>query len=151
MKSFSSYVSVLFMALGISFFLFPFLVSADDAANQAVKDCIEANSGTGNPVDVCYHSSAEMAYLNDFADFSSKTSVGDVLQGGLSLLMGVVGGLALLAIMIGGGMIMLGGTDESMLERGKDILKYTAIGVAIVLLAVTITTIVQTFFYSVDT
>ena len=120
---------------------------------SSMKDCIKANTGGNkNPVDVCYRQAGtgRTADLTEWGQFSEQQSVGGLFQKILRFFMAIVGGLALLAIMIGGGMIMLGGTDETMLERGKDILKYTAMGVAIVLLAVTITTLVQTFFYSVD-
>jgi len=120
---------------------------------QKIKDCIKANTGEkGNPVDVCYreYGTGRKADLNQWGQFSEQKEVGGLLQNILHFFMAIVGGLALLAIMIAGGMIMLGGTDETMLERGKDILKYTAMGVAIVLLAVTITTLAQTLFYSVD-
>lgn len=127
--------------------------TSEQQNNQSTKDCIKANTGgVGNPVDVCYREfgTGRKADLTKWGDFSSQDEVGTLFQGVLQFFMAIVGGLALLAIMIGGGMIMLGGTDETMLEKGKDILKFTAIGVAIVLFAVTITTLVQTLFYSVE-
>ena len=130
----------------------------DAAADKAqktsdLKDCISASTGsTDNPVDVCYREAGKgrTADLTQWGQFSDQQEVGGLFQKILGFFMAIVGGLALLAIMIGGGMIMLGGSDETLLERGKDILKYTAIGVGIVLLAVTITTLVQTLFYSVN-
>ncbi len=109
-----------------------------------------AESEDASPVDVNYHKTKHKANLNEYGQFSKTDSVGGFAQKALQFSIGILGGIALLAIMIGGGMIMIGGTDETMLERGKDILKYTAIGVVIALMSVTITTLVQTLLYSVQ-
>jgi hypothetical protein len=102
------------------------------------------------PVDVNYHPSSHQAYLEEWGDFSETTSVGSLAQKVITFFMYILGGVSLLAFMIAGTIIMFGGADETLLERGKSILKYSSVGIAIVLLSVLITTLVQTVFYSVN-
>lgn len=126
-------------------------------ANQATAEASQAETppssteeASNTPIDVTYRDSGRNADLNAWGDFSSMTSAGSLAQRTLNFFLMITGGLALLAFMIGGAMIMLGGADEVLLERGKDILKYTSIGVAVVVLSVAITTLVQTVLYSVE-
>lgn len=111
----------------------------------------KAAFSSGKPFDVTYRSTVRQANLGDYGSFSPVTSVGSLGNKILKLLLFLLGGIGLLGIIIGGGMMMFGGMDESMLDRGKEIIIYSLIGVAVALLAMAITTLVQTVFYSVDT
>jgi len=62
----------------------------------------------------------------------------------LSLL---IGSFAFLAIVIGGIMLVTSGGQEQQLTKGKDVIKYAIIGLAVALASYFITAFVQSIFY----
>lgn len=100
------------------------------------------------PVDVTYHTSGSNLNIDEYGDFTPVENVGALAQKTLVFLMSILGGVALLGIVYGGVLIMTGGAHENNIERGKDILFYSLIGVGVALMAIVITTLAQSFFYS---
>lgn len=59
----------------------------------------------------------------------------------------LVGSLAVTALIIGGGMMIISGGDETRLETGKTIFTYSLIGLVVTLLAYGIVAFLQSLFY----
>ena len=73
--------------------------------------------------------------INDFANLIVKVS---------TIILGVVGSLALLAFVVGGFMLMLSGGNKNWIDRGKATLIGAVIGLAIVFLSYAIISLVFT-------
>ena len=128
------------------------LPSAQEAAqNQENKRLEKEAEDKRKPTDVEYRQTNRTANLDKYGSFSPVESVGELAQKVLNFLLYLLGLLGLLGIIIGGGMMLFGGMDDSMLERGKEVILYSLIGVGIALLALVLTTLVLTILYSVDT
>jgi hypothetical protein len=104
------------------------------------------------PIDVKYHDNGyATANVRDFGDFSSPETVGSFLEIVLQFFISIIGGIALLGIILGGIMVMMGGASESTKEHGKEILLYSLIGLGVSMLSMVIVTFVQSFVYSLGT
>lgn len=99
------------------------------------------------PVDVMYHETIHQADVNDFGNFSPVTSVGELMQKILTILLSLLGSIALLAMIVGGVMMMSDGIDDGKAKKGKQIVLYSAIGVVVALSSLVIVTLAQSFFY----
>jgi len=62
-----------------------------------------------------------------------------------------IGSFAFLSIVIGGIMLVTSGGQEQQISKGKDIIKYAIIGLAVALAAYFITAFVQSIFYEIPT
>lgn len=62
-----------------------------------------------------------------------------------------IGSFAFLTIVIGGIMLVTSGGQEQQISKGKDIIKYAIIGLAVALAAYFITAFVQSIFYEIPT
>lgn len=103
------------------------------------------------PIDVVYHESSHSADVNDFGYFSPITSVGQLMQRLLTFMLGMMGSIALLAMILGGFMMMSAGIDEGRAKKGKEILYNASIGVAVAVSSLVIVTLAQTFLFSFGT
>lgn len=63
----------------------------------------------------------------------------------------VIGSFALLAIVIGGFMLITAGGAEAQLQKGKDIIKYAIIGLLVAMSAYFLTAFVQSIFFEYGT
>jgi hypothetical protein len=93
---------------------------------------------------------AHEARLDRWGFFTKFDSIEDLIQNIIYFLSYVVGALALLGLFVGGGMIIFGGAMEGMLEKGKDVIVYSIIGLAVAVLSYAITTFVTTILYSIE-
>lgn len=104
------------------------------------------------PIDVKYHYDGHAtANVRDFGEFSSPETVGSLLEVILEFFIAIIGGVALLGVISGGIMVMMGGASESTKEHGKEILLYSLIGLGVSMLSMVIVTFVQSFLYSLGT
>lgn len=90
------------------------------------------------------------ARLDDWGFFTKFSSVEDLIKNIIYFLSYVVGSLALLGLFVGGGMIIFGGAMDGILEKGKDVILYSIIGLAVAVLSYAITTFVTTVLYSIE-
>lgn len=77
-----------------------------------------------------------------------RAGIRDVANTVATWLITLVTSLAVTALIIGGFLMVISGGDESRLETGKTIFKYSLIGLAVVLLAYGIITAIQSLFFN---
>ncbi len=125
-------------------FLFSFLLAFGLGFGAFAENT--QNSATA-PVDVIYHESIHQVDVNDFGNLSPITSVGEVMQKLLNIMMTLLGSLALLGMIVGGVMMMGEGINDGQAKKGKQIVLYSAIGVVVAISSLIIVTLAQTIFY----
>lgn len=100
------------------------------------------------PIDATYHETViRKIQVNDFGYFSTITSVGEFLNRLLTLIMSLIGGFAMLGMIVGGIMMMWDGLEDGQAKKGKEILINSSIGLAVALSSMLIVTLAQTLFY----
>jgi hypothetical protein len=75
------------------------------------------------------------------------SSIGQYIVRVINFLTLAIGSFAFLAIVIGGVILLISTGNESLLQRGKDIIKFAVIGLIVALAAYFITAFVQSIFY----
>lgn len=134
--------------------------SYDEIVESGSSTTVNSSSSTSQssatnskkPVDAHYnvHNTSTID-VTQFSKFTEDRTVGGFAQRILVFFMAILGGVAMLGIIAGGVMIMMGGVSETTMEQGKDLLYYSVIGVVIALLSMVIVTLSQSFFYSLGT
>lgn len=76
-----------------------------------------------------------------------RTKISDVVNQLADWMITLVGSLAVTTLIIGGGMMIISGGDETRLETGKTIFNYSLIGLVVTLLAYGIVAFLQSLFY----
>lgn len=100
------------------------------------------------PIDANYQlNRTHQADVNDFGYTMKITSIGELMQRIMTLMMYLLGSFALLAMIIGGVMMMNAGVDEDMAQKGKGIVISSAIGVGVAMASLIIVTLAQTVLY----
>lgn len=84
---------------------------------------------------------------DDSKDAVPNTSILKVFNNLTDWMIILVSSLAVTTLMIGGFMMVISGGDETRLELGKDIFKYSLTGLLLVLLAYGIISVIQSVFY----
>jgi hypothetical protein len=78
---------------------------------------------------------------------SQPVSIGAYIVRLINLLSMAIGSFALLSIIIGGMLLLTSAGGDAQLTKGKDIIKFSIIGLAIAMVAYFITAFVQSIFY----
>lgn len=97
---------------------------------------------------------ADAVYTGETADLSfidsgGPQSIEDLLFRIMRFLNITIASLAVLAIMIGGVMLITSSGGENQMNTGKDIIKYSLIGLAIGIFGYLIVTLLQTVLYQI--
>ncbi len=87
--------------------------------------------------------------LNEFTYLGGPKSVTELLFKILKFLNITVASVAVLAVMIGGIMLITSAGSENQMNRGKEIIKYSLIGLGLAIFAYLIVTLVQTILYAI--
>lgn len=86
------------------------------------------------------------AYGGNQANVAEKLpkycTAADILQFGMNVIFSLVGGLSVLFIMIGGYQYLTSGGNEELAGKGKQTVQWSAIGLAVVLMAAALVNIV---------
>lgn len=73
--------------------------------------------------------------------------IGNYIVRIINFLSAIIGSFAFLAIIIGGMMLLISGGNETQVQKGKDIITYSIIGLIIALSAYFLTSAVQSLFF----
>ncbi len=129
--------------------MFLFLNEIPMFAAEVVGISKESQTSGTNTAPAPAGRTAATANLSEFGLGTSMKTVETFSQKVITFLMAIIGGLSLLGTIMGGTMIMLDGVAGTI-EKGKEILLYSLIGLAVALLSYVLTTFMQTIFYSIE-
>jgi hypothetical protein len=79
-----------------------------------------------------------LGWSGDQSAIAGASSLYTILLNTLNFLLGIVGVLAVIMLVIGGFMYLTAAGDEKRIDTGKDIIKYSIIGIVVVLSALVI-------------
>lgn len=89
--------------------------------------------------------------LTPISPSGSPKSMKDLAFKVMKFLNLTIAGVSLVGVMSGGVMLIVSAGNESLMQKGKDVLKYSIIGLVVTLSAYLIVTLVQTILYSLGT
>jgi len=135
------------------------LAAGDPPATPPATPATPANSNTPATPSTPSTSSASESfsvkkYLTATGQQQSYLNTGNPIASFIiqtvNFLVLTIGSLSFVTIVVGGFILMTSHGNENALTKGKDILKYAIIGLAIALMAYIITAFVQSLFYEIS-
>ena len=103
-----------------------------------------ANAPSTNKFEVTKYLTTEK---QDQSYLKSTNPIGSFIIQAINFLVLTIGSLCFLSLVVGGFVMVISNGDENLVTKGKDIIKYAIIGLAIVLCSYLIIAFVQSLFY----
>jgi len=122
-----------------------------DTSSTDQKDWFEKNEGDTNFKEMTFDVSKNLSLegeeqgMSYFTDTKHSPAVSLILAA-IRYATRIIGAIAMLLLIIGGYYMITSQGDEATITKGKDVVKFAVIGIAIVFLSYLIMTFVQSFF-----